>query len=238
MKVKRWLKISLILLIFVVGGAVFYFKYPQIWGSAVYPLEYEDLILKYAKQYNIPPSFIAAVIYSESHFNKDATSPVGASGLMQIMPATGARLAKTLGDTDFAPSKLFEPERNVRYGSYYLKELIDRHEGDVDKALMAYNGGEAAVISYERNSVLPRETSGYVRKVKGTWEMYEKVYADKWQAQKNQETAKQQENQEQKQLQKDIHSRQAMGEELKINTVPVWNFKIFWPVNKSFQIIK
>lgn len=226
---RKFIKLSLVLLVFVIGGLIFYFYFPQIWGSAVYPLEYEDIIVRYAKEYKISPSFIAAVIYTESRFHKDSVSSVGATGLMQIMPSTGARLAKTLGDTDFSTSKLYEPERNIRYGSYYLKELIDRHQGDMDKALMAYNGGEGAVISFETRNTLPRETQGFVRKVKSSWETYQKVYGSHWQEIELQELERQRQAQLQREWQAQIDSKKAQGEILNTPSTAGFEFKIFWP---------
>jgi len=235
MRLRRRYKILAILSVIVISGAIFYFGYPQIWGSAVYPLAYEDLIKKYSAQYNVLPSFVATVIYAESRFNPQATSPVGARGLMQIMPATGARLAKTLGDTDFSTDKLYEPDRNVRYGTYYLHELIDRHQGNMDKALMVYNGGEGAVISFERRGVLPRETEGYLRKIKGTWDMYEKVYADVWYGPGAGEQ-RQQTNELQEALKKQIESLKGKEEGLIEYKAKKWEFKIFWPpIKKSIS---
>ena len=222
----------MVLLVFIIGGLVFYFYFPQIWGSMVYPLKYEDLIVRYAKAYKLSPSFVAAVIYTESRFNESSVSGAGARGLMQIMPSTGARLAKTLGDKDFSISKLFEPERNIRYGTYYLKELIDRHQGDLDKALIAYNAGEQAVIAYESRATIPRETTSFVRKVKSTWDMYQKVYGEKWQEEELKELEKQREAEKMRELQRKIEERIKKGEVLKEK--PKWEFKIFWPTNFEF----
>ena len=227
---RKWYKLSVVGAILIISGLVFYFGYPQIWGSAVYPLEYQDLIKKYAAQYNVSPSFIATVIYAESRFNPNARSPVGASGLMQIMPGTGAGIAKSLGENNFSTDKLMDPEISIRYGTYYYKELIDRHQGDIDKALMAYNGGEGAVISYERRGVLPRETEGYLRKIKGTWDMYEKVYSNVWYGENAKQNAdKLKDDEAQKQLQQKIESLKGKEEGLTEYKGNNWEFKVFWP---------
>ncbi|MCX6806734.1 MAG: lytic transglycosylase domain-containing protein [Candidatus Berkelbacteria bacterium] len=226
---RRLIKIYVVLSVILFGVIIFYVRFPKIWGSAVYPLEYEGEIIKYSKEFQISPSFVASVIYSESHFHQDAISSAGAVGLMQIMPTTGARLAKTLGDKDFTVDKLRDPDRNIRYGTYYLKELIDRHQGDMDKALMAYNGGEGAVISYESRGTLPRETEGYVRKVKGTWEMYQQIYDSKWAEIEVQELEKQRASQEKREIKRKISERIAKGETLSSDTKIGWEFTIFWP---------
>ena len=224
---RRRFRFFIVGLLLVICAFIFYFGYPQIWGSAIYPLKYEELIKKYAAQYNLSPSFIATIIYAESHFNPDAVSPAGAQGLMQIMPATGARLARTLGDTDFSLDKLKDPERNIRYGTYYCRELMDRYQGNIDKVLIAYNGGNGAVVGYERRGVLPRETQGYLRKIKGTWEMYEKIYQETWYS--NNDLAKQKDDQWQKQLQEKINALKGKEEGLREYKGRGWEFKIFWP---------
>jgi soluble lytic murein transglycosylase-like protein len=95
------------------------------------------------------------VIQAESSFNHQAVSPAGAQGLMQLMPAT----AKELG-----VDNPFDPEQNVMGGTRYLKSLLDRYEGDLDKALAAYNWGMG---NLERNpDALPAETRNYQSKVK------------------------------------------------------------------------
>lgn len=235
---RRLFKILLGLLVVATGSLIFYFYFPKIWGSLVYPLKYEDLILKYAREYQLSPSLVAAVIFSESRFNETSVSPMGARGLMQIMPQTAARLAKTLGDQDFSISKLFEPERNIRYGTYYLRELIDRHQGDVDKALIAYNGGEEAVVVYEKRSVLTRETQGFVRKVKGTWEMYQKIYGQEWENAGLEELERQREIEMKRELEAKIEERQTKGEMLSSFHEAKWEFRIFWPIKRVWSIKK
>ena len=233
-KKRKLIEVLVIVAVVLTATAVFYFRFPQIWGSAVYPLAYEDLIKKYSKQFDVPASFIATVIYAESRFNPNAVSGAGARGLMQIMPATGGGIAKSLGETGYSPDKLMDPETSIRYGTYYYRELIDRHQGNIDKALMAYNGGEGAVQSYERRGVLPRETEGYLRKIKGTWDMYEKVYATVWYGENPEQSPEKLQSQEmQKKLQGDINSLQGKEESLVQYQGKKWEFRIFWPPFKQ-----
>lgn len=236
MGLRKKISLVLIFLVLVVSGVVFYYRFPYIWGSVVYPLKYEEVIKKCAKDYNLPPSLIAGVIFTESRFNENAVSRMGAIGLMQIMPKTGARLAKILNEPNYSTSKLYEPATNIKFGSYYVKELINRHQGDISKALIAYNGGESAVISFERRATLPRETSNFVRRVRGMWETYEKVYGAKWQETPE---AKDRHKAEMDELSRKIKEAESRGQVLKAEEEGkgsilrrIWNFFIYGITNE------
>ena len=109
------------------------------------------------QKYNISPSLLKAVAKVESNFRADATSRVGAMGIMQLMPGT----ARYLGVTD-----AYDPEQSIMGGAKYLKEQLDRFDGDVELALAAYNAGWPAV---KKHGGIPpfRETQAYVPKVLG-----------------------------------------------------------------------
>lgn len=164
----------------ILAGAI-YISFPYIFGSTAYPLEYKELIAKYSSQYRLEPNWVAAVIYSESRFNPNASSRVGARGLMQIMPATGRGIANRLGDgATFNADKLYDPETSIRYGCYYLRSLLDSYGNDKTLALIGYNGGGGAISNYRTRSVLPRETTGYIRIVPSAENVYNSVYGQWW----------------------------------------------------------
>lgn len=115
----------------------------------------EDVILRASRRYGVEVGLIKAVIKAESNFNPNAVSHAGAQGLMQLMPAT----ARGLGVTDS-----FDPEQNVMAGTRFLKDLLKRYGGDIDKTLAAYNWGPGNVD--RKPHLLPRETRDYLVKVK------------------------------------------------------------------------
>ncbi|WP_421384208.1 lytic transglycosylase domain-containing protein [Bacillus salacetis] len=115
----------------------------------------DQIISRAAEKYSLPKKLISAVISQESSFNPNAVSHAGASGLMQLMPST----ARSLGVTD-----VFNPEQNVFAGTKYLKQMMDKYEGNLELALAAYNAGPGNVDKF--NGVPPfKETMQYVQKV-------------------------------------------------------------------------
>jgi soluble lytic murein transglycosylase-like protein len=107
---------------------------------AYYPLTYGDQIRECARETGLPGHIIAGIIRQESAFDPRATSPVGARGLMQLMPDTAREMSHKVG-VPYAPDRLYDPATSVRLGSVYFKELLDRFDGNVELALASYNGG-------------------------------------------------------------------------------------------------
>jgi len=179
---KRRIKMFLILL-FIVGFGIFiYFYLPPILSDAMYPLEYRDWVKKYAQEGELNPNYVAAVIFSESRFNPNATSPVGARGLMQIMPGTGTGIAKQLGESaTYSVDKLYDPETNIRYGCFYLSGLVHKYALSSSLPLIAYNGGVGLADRYSINAAtLNSETSYYVVKVQKNEQIYNQLYGEWW----------------------------------------------------------
>lgn len=131
--------------------------------------QYQPIIEAKASKYGVSSALINAIIHTESAFNPNATSPVGASGLMQLMPAT----AKGLN-----VSNSRDPEQNLEGGVRYIKEELGRYNGNLDHALMAYNWGRGNVDKYlkakaaGKNPSIPAETRKYVQSVKSRMNNY------------------------------------------------------------------
>lgn len=131
---------------------------PGIDGKAS---KFQDVVQEASQKYNVPVALINAVIKQESAFNPAAKSPVGAQGLMQLMPAT----AKAYGCNDSS-----DPRQNVMAGTSFLSDLLKMYKGDVELALAGYNAGPGNVAKYG-NQVPPfRETKDYVVKVQAYYQ--------------------------------------------------------------------
>ena len=130
--------------------------------AMVPPAQIDSLVNDNAQSQNVDPALIKAIIANESGFNANATSKVGAQGLMQLMPGTAAGL----GVTD-----AYDPAQNVAGGTKYIKGLLDHFNGDVRLAVAAYNAGPGAVEKY--GGVPPyAETQNYVQNVLSSYAKY------------------------------------------------------------------
>lgn len=151
----------------------------------LYPLEYEDYVEVYAKENNLSPAFVYAVIHCESGFDNKAVSHVGATGLMQIMPDTFAWI-KTKTDYTEDYSQATDPETSIKFGCFLYGYLLEKY-GRVQEALAAYHAGIGNADKWlkdERYSsdgetlhTIPFPTTDkYVKKVMLTEKIYQKLY--------------------------------------------------------------
>jgi soluble lytic murein transglycosylase-like protein len=155
---------------------------------AYYPLEYADTIRAQAAANGLPASLVAAIIRQESAFDPRATSPVGAKGLMQLMPATARETAKRL-DRSCSGDALYDPELSIELGAAYLRQLLDSFDGNVELAVAGYNGGpnrirrmwneipDAEMDDFVENMTLD-ESRDYVKRVLVLADSYRQLYPD------------------------------------------------------------
>ena len=143
-----------------------------------YPMPHREAVLQRARQIGLDPAYVYGLIRQESRFITDARSHVGASGLMQVMPATASWTAKKIGMTSFKPSQLSERDTNIAIGTGYLKLVLDDFAGSMPMAAAAYNAGPSRPRTWRGQAGAPEleaaiwaenvpftETRDYVKKV-------------------------------------------------------------------------
>lgn len=175
----------IIMLIISVALGYLYEKITTEIEKKAHPVKYEETVYKYSEQYSVPPEIIFAVIKAESGFDCAVESKAGAIGLMQIMPDTFEWLGKYQLRENYPPAMLYDPDTNIKYGTYYLRYLYDRFES-WDLAFAAYNAGPARIDSWLLNPeyaadggivYIPiEETRNYLQKVQKNIESYKKLY--------------------------------------------------------------
>jgi soluble lytic murein transglycosylase len=150
---------------------------PGWYARIIYPLEYGTIVRAHARNYGLDPALLAAVIYQESKYRSDVRSDSGAIGLMQLLPDTAKGIALHTGGTRFRVNDLYDPELNVRYGSWYLRHLLDKY-GDEETALAAYNAGQRNVDRWRQRGegIAFGETRHYVSRVEDLKRIYRRAY--------------------------------------------------------------
>jgi len=158
-----------------------------MWGFS-YPMAYRDFITSYATEYGIPENLAYSIIRAESSFSPTVLSPVGAVGLMQLMPTTAKSLTKEKSKA-ISAFQLTSPDLNIRLGLRHLKNLLVRYNGNLVLAVAAYNSGATPVDRWLKKSSASRndefienipypETREYVKKVLANIEIYNSIYND------------------------------------------------------------
>lgn len=152
-----------------------------------HPLKYSEAVEKYSAEYAVPEEIIYAVIHTESSFESDAVSKKGAIGLMQITPETFDWLRMKMGESDTPVSSdlLYNPENNIKYGTYFLSLLYTEY-GVWDTVYAAYNAGRSTVNEWMKSpehnnngkiaNIPYKETANYVEKVKKAAANYKDLY--------------------------------------------------------------
>lgn len=153
---------------------------PVVWGVK-YPQAFREDVVKGASANAVPESLIYAIMRTESNYHPTALSPVGAVGLMQIMPATAESISK--GDS----TRLTRPELNIRLGALHLRDLMVMYDGNLPLVMAAYNAGSGNVKRWQKGlgglpqdefieSIPFKETREYVKKVTTAMELYQRLY--------------------------------------------------------------
>ena len=179
----------LLALIILVFGNTIYKVMREKYLLANYPIMYEELVEKYAAENNVDKFLIYAIIKTESDFKPDAESNLGARGLMQIMKTTFEWVRYRFDDSEELPfDTMYEPEQNIRYGSYLIAYLID-YFGSIDLAVCAYHAGVGNVDNWLQNpeyskdgiklDIIPiSDTEYYLEKVTKALNIYHNLYME------------------------------------------------------------
>jgi soluble lytic murein transglycosylase len=159
---------------------------PAWYARTVYPLEHGDLVRDAARRHDVDPALVAAVIYEESGWREEAVSRLGAVGLMQLLPSTARDVARHTGGKRFEVADLRDPRVNVRYGTHYLRSLLDRYDGSLVEALAAYHAGPRNADRWVASAggeltvdAIPfADTREYVREVLALTDVYRRAYGE------------------------------------------------------------
>lgn len=173
----------LVLIVVIIDNSTTVLKYN-------YPLKYKEHVLKYARQNNIDPYLVFAIIKAESNFDPNAVSKKNAKGLMQITDKTGAWAADKLKMKQYSVDELFKPEINIQLGCWYIGWLMKQFNNDENLVIAAYNGGNGNVNEWLKDKRLSnsgssleripfKETDAFLKKVKKYHGVYKRLYENK-----------------------------------------------------------
>jgi soluble lytic murein transglycosylase len=158
------------------------------WELA-WPRAFKESVSGATQEFAFDPALVWAVMREESAYRPEVSSPAGAMGLMQMIPPTAERVAGELGLVGFEPSRLYDPATNIRFGTYYLRQLVAKFSGSRALAIASYNAGPEAVNRWlDRDGALPPdefvdavpygETRRYLRRVLRSYRIYGLLYAE------------------------------------------------------------
>lgn len=157
------------------------------WITVFYPLPHQELVFSVAEKHDVDPYLVFAIIRAESKYQTAAESPVGAKGLMQIMPETGSWIADQKGLEGFKPEDLHAPDINIDFGCWYLHNLSQEFQGNIPLTVAAYNAGRGQVEEWVAQDIwhgdikkidkIPfPETRQYLKNVLKNYEAYQAIY--------------------------------------------------------------
>jgi soluble lytic murein transglycosylase len=163
----------------VVAGAFLYVNEtsPPWYERLRYPLHYAEFVRVHAREHDLDPALMAAVIYQESKFDPDAKSSSGAIGLMQLTPETAHGIAVRTGGSAFHTADLYDADINIRYGAWYLHNLFKKY-GSERLVLAAYNAGQGNVDRWRAKGepIQFAETRAYVKRVEHLKDVYRQAW--------------------------------------------------------------
>jgi len=177
---------TLIIILLIISLIFISYYFTIFCIKILYPIEYEEIISKYSKEYKLDPLLVASIIRVESKFNRNAVSHKGARGLMQISRITGNWAAKELKIREYNENMLFIPQINIKIGCWYLNKLREQFSDNLILILAAYNGGSGNVskwitqhkyFEFTVERIPFPETRNYIIKVNRDYKIYKYLYS-------------------------------------------------------------
>ena len=189
---KKIIKL-LIIIVFLLATYFILFKCMKIQDKIlkeIYPVRYAEYVEKYAKENNVDPYMIYAIIKAESNFNPNVKSESNAIGLMQLLEETANEISNEITEESITEETLYDPETNIKLGISYYVYLLNHYNGNNILALTAYNAGMGNVDIWIKTQTIRedgsdienipyQETNRYVRKILRDYQYYIKLYGGK-----------------------------------------------------------
>ena len=186
---KKLIK-RMIILGIIVAIALVLFKVVRIQDSIlrrIYPIDYPEYVEKYAEQNEVDKYMIYAIIKAESNFKPEVKSQSKAIGLMQLLEETALEMSNSIDNQDITEEELYDPETNIKLGTFYYAYLLNHYQGNNILALTAYNAGMGNVDTWIKTGVIQsdgsdienipyKETNNYVRKILRDYQIYLRLY--------------------------------------------------------------
>ena len=184
---KRTIVFSVIAIILILILLFGVFKVQDIILKKIYPKKYLEFVNEYAEEYKVDPLLVFAIIKAESNFNSNVVSSSGAIGLMQLMDATAKETAQKLSVEFIQKSSLYDPELNIKLGTKYFADLLNKYNNNIPLALTAYNAGIGTLQKWINDGIIEKdgsnienipykETNNYVRKILRDYRIYQNLY--------------------------------------------------------------
>jgi soluble lytic murein transglycosylase len=185
---SKVVKNKMVVIFVIIIGVLALYNNLSWFMKYIYPLKYEQTIIRYSNEYGVDPFLVASVIKVESNFSPDVISGQGAIGLMQLMPKTAFWAAEEIGMQEIQIEDLRNPDINIKIGTWYLSSLLEEFNEDITLSLAAYNGGRGNVSKWIESGMLDKnkeeeipflETRNFVARVRKSYIWYKRLYKDK-----------------------------------------------------------